>query len=163
VNRQFSVLIAWLPAAVLLAACATAVPHRAGPVPVLALDRVDLVAINLAEQRIRLQVRLLNPGDSVLTISGITGTLYVADQEFAQGGCNQSLAVPVRGVARFDLDLMSTIKRFRKHLRKWAQQDRLPYHLAGTLTLADYSTPVPFEYRGEIDLKRMLGEWLQRL
>lgn len=152
-RRPFVTLLWPLVLTLLLNGC-SALRHRPEP-PLVGLAGIQLQDMTLFEQRYRLQLRLQNPNDIDLPVSGMSCTLYVNEREFAQGVSATAVTVPRFGEAVLAVDVVSDFRRVFDQLRESARVSGEPvsYRLSGKLALEGYAFPLPFDYRGEFDLR----------
>ncbi|MBI5463298.1 MAG: LEA type 2 family protein [Gammaproteobacteria bacterium] len=156
-SRRIAVigLVLWT----LTAAGCTALLHKPEP-PRVMLSAIQLHEMTLFEQRYQLQLRVQNPNDFDLPIDGLRCTLYLNEREFAQGVGAAGVTVPRFGEALLAVDVVSNLQRVFEQLS--GEQSRgagrgsvkpVSYRLTGTLAVAGYPTALPFEYKGEFDLR----------
>lgn len=153
VRRSWSLLLVILLSAGLLTGCA-AWRGRPEP-PVIGLAGIDLGDMTLFEQRYQLRLRVQNPNDADLPIAGLRCTLFLNEREFAQGVSAADVTIPRFGEALLTVDVVSDLRRVLEQLRETARTSDTPvsYRLSGKLMLENYAFPLPFDYRGEFDLR----------
>ncbi|MBI5040390.1 MAG: LEA type 2 family protein [Gammaproteobacteria bacterium] len=136
-----------------LSGCA-ALLHKPEP-PLVTLSAIKLHEMTLFEQRYQLQLRVQNPNDFDLPIDGLRCTLYINDREFAQGVGAGGVTVPRFGDALVPVDVVSNLQRVFEQLRTPGEASTKPvsYRLTGKLSVEGYPTALPFEYKGEFDLR----------
>lgn len=151
--RRTFPLVVILVAGMLTGGCA-ALRSRPEP-PLVGLAGIQLQDMTLFEQRYRLQLRVQNPNDVDLPVSGLRCTLYVNGREFAQGVSAAAVTIPRFGEALLAVDVVSDLRRVFEQLREGARDSGQPvsYRLSGKLALEGYALPLPFDYRGEFDLR----------
>ena len=137
----------------LLLGCASLGQRREPPIVTLA--GLQMGEMTLFEQRYRLQLRVQNPNDVELPISGLQCTLVINDREFATGVSDASVTVPRFGEALLSIDVISDLRRVVAQLRDRERQslNSITYHLSGKFTLEGSPFPVPFDYHGEFELQ----------
>lgn len=123
--------------------------------PIVNLAGLEMGEMTLFEQRYRLQLRVQNPNDVELPISGLHCTLVINDREFANGVSDASVTVPRFGEALLSIEVVSDLRRVIAQLRDRDSQpvDSITYRLSGKLALQNSPFPVPFDYYGEFDLR----------
>jgi LEA14-like dessication related protein len=152
VNLKF-VLIGLL--ALLLGGCAALRPQPEPPI--VSLAGIQMREMTLFEQRYQLQLRLQNPNDMALPITGLHCRLFINEREFAQGVSAAAVDVPRFGEALLAVDMVSDLRRVFEQLRdtgSW-QAGMVSYRLSGKVAVKGRSLMLPFEYRGEFDLGAM--------
>lgn len=139
--------------ATLTVACASLGKMREPPVVNLA--GLQMGEMTLFEQRYQLQLRVQNPNDDELPISGLYCTLYINDREFAKGVSNANVTVPRFGEALLSVDVVSDLRRVLEQLRDAGGKpvNAVSYRLSGKLALQGSPIPVPFDYHGEFDMQ----------
>lgn len=153
VRRPFAVLLWIMSSATLLTGCG-ALRQRPEP-PLVGLAGIQLQDMTLFEQRYQLQLRVQNPNDVDLPVSGLRCTLYINEREFAQGVSAAAVTVPRFSEAVLAVDVVSDLRRVFEQVRDSARASGKPvsYRLAGKLALEGYAVSLPFDYRGEFDLR----------
>lgn len=123
--------------------------------PIVSLAGLQMGEMTLFEQRYRLQLRVQNPNDVELPISGLHCTLVINDREFANGVSDASVIVPRFGEALLNVEVVSDLRRVIAQLRDRRRQpvESITYRLSGKLTLQNSPFPIPFDYHGEFDLR----------
>lgn len=140
---------------VLIGGCA-ALRHQPEP-PIVSLAGIQMREMTLFEQRYRLQLRLQNPNDAPLPISGLHCRLFINEREFAQGVSAAAVDVPRFGEAVVAVDVVSDLRRVFEQLRDTGgrQRENISYRLSGKVAVEGRPLMLPFEYRGEFDLSAM--------
>jgi LEA14-like dessication related protein len=138
---------------VLLASCASLGGYREKP-------RVSLIGIQplgmtLLEQRYLLALRILNPNDVEIPISGMSYSVEINDREFAYGVSRQAVTIPALGEAVVEVEVVSSLLDMLRQLQSLddARQSRLDYRISGGLSLANRRAKLPFDYSGTLDWK----------
>ena len=136
----------------LATACSLFAPHFVAPR--LSLVNVELVRADLLSQHLRVRVHVQNPNDRVLPVKGLTYTLYVEGESFAQGESAASFTVPALGEAEFDMNVVANATgALLRLLRADARANAIEYRLAGRVDLSSgWLRSVPFEERGTFRL-----------
>jgi len=139
--------------AMLTVACVS--PGKVRERPMVNLAGLQMGEMTLFEQRYQLQLRVQNPDDHDLPISGLSCTLYINDREFARGVSNVNVTVPRFGEALLPVDVVSDLRRVLEQLRDAGHKPAksISYRLSGKLALQGSPFPVPFDYRGEFDMQ----------
>ena len=119
--------------------------------------RVSLVSIQpkevgVLEQRYALQLRILNPNDEALPVTGMQYTLQINDREFAYGVSRQPVSIPPYGEALLDVDVVSNLLGMLQQLQEMSAgtHESLKYRLTGSIRLENSSRKLPFDYSGEL-------------
>lgn len=144
----------WLVTCILpvlwLTGCATLPATTQAPnLSVVSIEPVEMTPL---EQKYRLQVRLQNPNDHALEISGMSYTLEVNGQALLKGVSGDSVTVPRFGESIIELSGVSTLFGFVRQIQ--ALQERgsqgMDYRLSGKLGLAGRFGSLPFSYEGTL-------------
>jgi LEA14-like dessication related protein len=136
---------------VLVSGCAGLGAYREPP-------RVSLVSIQpkemgMLEQRYGLQLRILNPNDTALPVTGMQYSLQINDREFAYGVSRQPVSIPAYGEALLDVDVVSNLLRVLQQLQEAStgKQESLKYRISGSISLENHLGKLPFDYHGELN------------
>ncbi|MGB7934514.1 MAG: LEA type 2 family protein [Gammaproteobacteria bacterium] len=142
----------------LLVLLAVLVSGCAGPGAYRDTPRVSLVSIQpkemgVLEQRYGLQLRILNPNDTALPVTGMQYSLQINDHEFAYGVSRQPVTIPAYGEALLDVDVVSNLLSVLQQLQEanTGTQQSLTYRLSGNLSLENRLGKLPFDYHGELN------------
>ena len=151
-NSSVRLLLIGVWAALILwtAGCAN-LPATTTP-PNLSLVSIEPVEVTPLEQKYHIKVRLQNPNDHALEISGISYILEVNGQPLLKGVSDESVKVPRFGESIIELSGVSTLFGFVRQFQ--ALQERktqdMHYKLSGKLSLDNRFGSVPFSYEGTL-------------
>jgi LEA14-like dessication related protein len=151
VNRR--VFVAGLSlGGLLLAGCAT-LKGRPEP-PRVSLIGLNLVSVELLEQRYRVRLRLKNPNDFELPVRGMDFRLDINGEAFADGVSGQSVSVPAFGEEVLELEVSSSLLQVFRQLQSLQREGAagLAYRITGSVALGNYGGRLPFDYTGELAL-----------
>jgi LEA14-like dessication related protein len=123
--------------------------------PDLKVVDVQLLKGDLLQQQLRVRMRVQNPNDRELPVSGITYQLQVGGEAFAHGESERNFVVPALGSAEFDVNVTAnaatTVLRLLAGNRKL---DKLEYRLVGKVSLSSgMLRSLKFDEQGEINLR----------
>lgn len=142
-----------LPLAVsVTTACAT-IPRDMDP-PRVHIANITPKEVTIFEQRYDVQVRIMNPNDSDLGITGMRFDIELNDQEFASGLSGQKTTVPRFGSEVVTVEVFTTLGSFLRQLQELSKSDtsKIRYRLRGTAFVESPSAfKLPFDEKGEID------------
>ena len=128
--------------ALLLSGCATLGQRE--PVEV-SLAGLEVLEMNLLEQRYLLRLRIMNPDDRAIAIRGMSYQLWLNDSKFARGVSDQAVEVPGFGERVVEVSIVSGLTSVLRQVREFGQgqPERFTYRLAGHLSLdgAAWRTP----------------------
>ena len=140
----------WIALLLWATGCAT-LPAKITP-PNLSLVSIEPVEVTPLEQKYRIMVRLQNPNDHTLEISGISYVLEVNGQPLLKGVSDEAVTVPGFGESIIELSGISTLFGFVRQFQ--ALQERktqdIVYKLSGKLSLDNVLGSVPFSYEGTL-------------
>ena len=122
----------------------------------MTLSAINVHEMTLFEQCYPLQLRVQNPNDFDLPIDGLRCALFINVREFAQGVGAGGVTMPRFGDARLPVDVVSNQQRVFEQVRISGEASAKPgsYRLTGKPSVAGYPTALPFEYKGEFDLRQ---------
>jgi LEA14-like dessication related protein len=152
VDRKPSVRgICLLLMAAMLAACA-GIGNLKEP-PRVSLVNIQPGDMTLLEQRFGVRLRILNPNDAPIPVTGLSCSLEINEREFAYGVSQQDVTIPPFGEALLDVDMVSNLLNVMQQLRGLGREEHnsFRYRLKGNLTLANRTRRVPFDYHGELE------------
>lgn len=120
--------------------------------PQVSLAGIQVIDVNLFEQRYRLRLRLQNPNDFPLPIEGMRYKLYFNEREFAHGVSRQSITLPEYDSRLLEVEVISDLGRALDQIRDLGAStpEKLSYRLTGTVSVANRMSQLPFEYKGEV-------------
>jgi len=146
--------ILWLVLFATLSGCST-LPGKPEP-PRVNLVGLQLVSMELFEQRYQVRLRLKNPNAYELPIQGIDFQLDINGQAFADGVSNRSVTVPAYGEQVVALEVSSNLIQVFRQLQS-LENSRSPgfeYRISGTVAVGEYGQRLPFDYSGDMQLSR---------
>jgi LEA14-like dessication related protein len=137
-----------------LTACST-VPGKPES-PRVNLVGLQLVSVELFEQRYQVRLRMKNPNAFELPIRGIDFRLDINGQAFADGVSNQSVNVPAYGEQVIALEVSSSLIQVFRQLQSLenSQSPGFEYRIDGNVAIGDYGQRLPFDYSGELQLSK---------
>ena len=138
-------LVTWLMA------CVT-VPSTEPPrVSIVALQPVEVTPL---EQTYRIRVRLQNPNDHDLDVTGLSYKLEVNRAPLLEGVSNEAFTVPRYSEAVVDVSGVSTFFGFIRQIQALEQQAKpeVIYKLTGKISIRNRVGTLPFEYEGALTL-----------
>lgn len=156
VSKHFFSFIALAWVALLLSGCgAMGVKQR----PQVSLANVGLESIGLFEQRLSLSLRVQNPNDSDMEIRGLSCTLDINGQRFAQGGSSQPVMVPAYGDTLMKVSANAGTGSVLRQIQSLASGGReaIDYRLQGQADVSGLGQ-VPFDQVGDIPLMSLMGK-----
>jgi len=140
--------------AVALSGCALLRMVDAQP-PRVSVSSLALVDASLFEQRFEVGLRLQNPNDFPLPITGMDYTLHLNGEQFASGMTPSTVTVPSLGEKVVSVTVSSNLLSTLAQLRRWRKDppDRLDYRIDGQLRVEGLPARLPFEHAGTVDVR----------
>jgi LEA14-like dessication related protein len=151
---MLSLLLTLLLALIVLAASAW-LAFRSSP-PVVKLIGLRPERLTTTAQRLRVKLRVQNPGPLPLPVRAMTYRVWLDEREIATGAGDFSRWIPARGDEIIEVEVSANAKDLARALPALAlKRQPWPYRLAGSLT------PIPglhigYDQRGEIDAQGIL-------
>jgi LEA14-like dessication related protein len=135
-----------------MAGCAW-MPQKAQP-PRVSLVSVQLVSMELLEQRYGMKLRVQNPNDHALRIRGVDFHVELNQAPFASGVASESVDVPAFGEALLQVEVSSSVWSLARQLREMGQgrQEELSYRIHGRMSMGGWLGGMPFESTGTIPM-----------
>ncbi len=139
--------------AIALAGCTTLQMRSAEP-PRVSITSLTLTNFALFEQRFAVGLRLQNPNNFPIPISGFDYTLSLDGENFAEGVNDTAVTVPAMGEEELVVSVSSNLLDSLDQFRRWQDDppDALDYQLTGRVQVADVPVSLPFDYGGSVDL-----------
>lgn len=135
--------------ALVLAACAALSCGCAHTPPIdpprVSILEVHVVSGELWMQHLKVRLRLHNPNDRDLPVTGLEYTVEIAGQELGSGASAQSFVVPPHGDAELDTSVVTNLAAAALNLLSHGPRTLVPYRLVGKISLAEGLGRVPFE------------------
>jgi LEA14-like dessication related protein len=148
--RQLLLICIWTACTAALAGCAS-MPVSTEP-PYLSIISVEPMEVTPLEQKYRLKVRIQNPNDHDIDISGMSYVLEVNGHSLVKGVSDDAVQVPRFGESVIEMSGVSTLFGFVRQIQ--ALQDRqspgMDYRLSGKLSLKNGFGSLPFSYEGTL-------------
>lgn len=138
--------------AAVLSGCALFVPKL--QTPNLSIVDVEVRRANFMEQELRVRMRVENPNDRSLPIQGLTYTVYLGGQEFANGVSDASFVVPALGTAEFNMDVTANAAGALFAVLGKPRGQGIDYRMKGRVELSHgWLRSIPFEQSGTFTLR----------
>jgi LEA14-like dessication related protein len=142
-----------------LAACA-GVPRNL-QTPDISFVGVRAVDASLFEQRLEVRLRVRNPNDIALPVTGLDVEMELADEPFAHGVSAREFTVPALGEAEFDMLVTANAAAALLKIAGSNRQSReeIGYRLKGKLsTRLGLLRSIPFDETGTLPLGDLIGK-----
>lgn len=144
----------FLPLFLVFAGCAT-LGTGLEP-PSVSLVNIAVKEARLLETVFEVELRVLNPNDAALTVTGAECALRINDRDFAKGVAGVSTEIPAYGSAVVPITLYSSVIGLVRSVLN--ARETLAYELTGKLRLGGgFIVPgtVPFSSEGRLDLDEL--------
>ena len=122
--------------------------------PRVTLVGLQLISVELLEQRYQVSLRVKNPNAFVLPVRGIDFRLDINGRAFADGVSGQSVDVPAYGEKVIDVEVSSNLLQVFSQLQSLRenQPSSLEYRISGSMATGIAGQSLPFDYDGELRL-----------
>lgn len=126
--------------------------------PSIQLSNLQLGDGGLLNQELLIEIRIGNPNNFDLPLTGLTFALEVNGQPFAEGLSNATVTVPRLGYASVPVTGNTNILSIFRQLMFLGKTDRISYRLHGTAYVGrlGINQSVPYERKGELSLQDAL-------
>jgi LEA14-like dessication related protein len=142
--------------AVLLAACSTMGSKLEAPrVEVLG---VQMLSTDMFAQRFKVRVKVVNPNDLELPVTGLEYTILMMGDSFAEGMSTESFVLPALGEAEFDMlvttNFVSSFGRLLSRVQG-GKLENIDYEIAGKIMVdKGMIRKIPINHRGTVDFTK---------
>jgi LEA14-like dessication related protein len=111
---------------------------------------VDITPLDttMFEQRMRVDLRVRNPNDFDLEVTGLDFTLYLNEQRLARGLTNKAATIPRLGDAILSVETTTSTLDVIRQLLNLSQRQDVTYQVEGILHTQ--GARLPFEHKGVI-------------
>ena len=146
-KRRWPILLLFI----LSLGCAT--PQDAKP-PTIDLVNLKLVSTGLLSQELQLDIKIGNPNDFDIPLTGLSFKMDVNGQPFADGLSNQSVTVPRLSYTTVPVTGNTNTLSLIRQLMSLGDRDGIDYRLHGTAYVRQLgqSDAFPFERKGSLSL-----------
>ena len=150
---RLTFVAAW---AVLLAACTSMGPKLEAPK--LELVGVQMLSTDMFAQRFRVRLRVDNPNDIELPVTGLEFTVFMLGDRFAEGLGNEEFMLPAKGNAEFDMlvttNFVSSFGRLLSRTGSGKLED-VEYEIVGKISVdKGVVRKIPFNHRGTVSFSK---------
>jgi LEA14-like dessication related protein len=133
-----------------LAGCAALPKYEAPKLSVVALK---MQGGDFFSQRILVRMRVFNPNERALPVTGISYRIEVNDAELGEGATSAPFTVPSMGEVEFDMQVTANLAGALAKLLSRRNSEELSYRLVGSVKLASgLLRRIPFDERGRVKL-----------
>jgi len=141
-----------LLAALLLAGCARLTFEP----PSVTLAHMEVVEVSLFEQRFAFKLRVMNPNNREIAITGLTFEVELNNESFAKGVSSKPVTVPRLGEALLEVTAVTALTGFLRQISEVARgtRDAMSYRIKGRLVTDSHGT-LNFDERGILDFPKL--------
>jgi len=141
---------------VMLASCASLGPKLVAPQ--LSLQGIQIMSADMFAQQFMVRVKVENPNDLEVAVSGIEYEIFLMGDSFAEGASDSSFVLPAKGEAEFDMivktNFVSSLGRLVSRT-SGGKLENIPYQVTGKLRLEKgVMRTIPFSHAGTVDFTK---------
>jgi LEA14-like dessication related protein len=114
--------------------------------PEVLLVNIKPLDTTIFEQRLQVDLRIRNPNDFDLEVTGLDFTLHLNDQRLARGLTNKAATIPRLGDSVVSVETTTSTFDVIRQLLNIREHQEVTYQVAGVLHLQ--RTRLPFEHKG---------------
>ena len=142
--------------AALIAACSSMPSNLKAPT--CELVGVQILSTDMFAQRFKVRLRVDNPNDIELPVTGLEFTVFMAGDRFAEGMGNEQFLLPAKGNAEFDMlvttNFVSSFGRLLSRSSNGKLED-VEYEIVGKISVdKGIVRKIPFNHRGTVDFTK---------
>ncbi len=158
-------LVCTLQALHLLCAClllragtAFALPADMEP-PTLKLAGIRVIDLNPERQTFAVKLLVGNPNMFDIPLHSLDCHLEINGQSFAHGTRDQPITLPGGGEQVVELRAVTSMNELLRQIQTMVAEGdtSASYRIHGDLRVGDGTVPMPFDQRGELDLRELMG------
>ena len=124
--------------------------------PEVLLVNITPLDTTMFEQRLQVDLRVRNPNNFDLEVTGLDFTLHLNDQRLARGLTNKASTIPRLGDSVVSVETTTSTLDVIRQLLNFRDHQEVTYQVDGVLHLQD--TRLPFENKGVlIDTTQLSG------
>ena len=139
-----------------LSACAGFV--RDVVTPEVYLAGIEPLESGLLEQRMRVDLTVVNPNRFAVTVSSVDFVLDVNESRLVSGRTSDSVTIPGREERTVAVTARTGVVQIMRQLLKLPGTHTLKYDLSGNLELGRLrGKRIPFDFQGELSQEAMFG------
>ena len=130
-----------------LIGCTSVTPLSLQPeAPEVLLVNITPLDTTMFEQRMRVDLRVRNPNDFDLEVTGLDFTLHLNEQRLARGLTNKASTIPRLGDSVLSVETTTSTLDVIRQLLNLRQQQNVTYQIEGVVHTQ--GTRLPFENKG---------------
>jgi LEA14-like dessication related protein len=123
--------------------------------PSVTLAHMDVIEVGLFEQRFAFKLRILNPNNEEIPVTGLSFEVELNGEPFAKGVSNKPVTVPRLGEALLEVTAVSGFTGILRQINEASRgtRDAMSYRIKGRLVTNSYGG-LNFDESGKLDLRR---------
>ena len=127
--------------------------------PEIELVSVRPLNVSLTEQKLRFTLNVNNPNNFELPVESINFIARFNGTNIANGKSNQAVSIPANSDGKLTLDVTAGVDRLVSTLSTLleGQKLNLDYELTGSVRIENWSTPIPFDVVGAMNIESPSG------
>lgn len=128
--------------------------YKTAQAPKVTVVDVQLAGFSIFEQKFDVSLRLQNPNDFALPITGMAYGLSIEDNPVAHGVSDQPINLPAFGEQVVTVSVAGNLMTTLAQLQRWRQSSKssVNYSLQGRLKMAGTPGSIPFAQTGDFTL-----------
>jgi len=141
---------------VTMASCSSLGPKLMAPQ--VSLVGIQIMSADMFAQQFMVRVKVENPNDLEIAVSGIEYEIFLMGDSFAEGAADSSFVLPAKGEAEFDMivktNFVSSLGRLVSRTSGGKLED-VPYRVTGKLVLEKgIMRTFPFSRAGTVNFTK---------
>ena len=145
--KRFVDILSFLCGILFLISCTSVTPLSLQPeAPEVLLVNIMPLDTTMFEQRMRVDLRVRNPNDFDLEVTGLDFTLHLNEQRLARGLTNKAATIPRLGDSVLSVETTTSTLDVIRQLLNLRQQQNVTYQIEGVVHTQ--GTRLPFENKG---------------
>ena len=122
--------------------------------PEIELVNVRPLNVSITEQKLRFTLKVINPNNFDLPVESIDFIARFNGSNIANGKSKQAVSIPANSDGELTLDVTAGLDRLVSTLKTLLEGEslNLDYELAGTVKIENWSTPIPFDLVGAMNV-----------
>lgn len=121
--------------------------------PKVSIADIRMLDSTMFEQRFAIKLRVQNPNNFSIPVSGLNYQLSLNGSAFGSGVSNHAFSIPRNAESLVEVEATTSLPSVMKALSGWMKnKDSLTYAILGNLNVGNRSSAIPFDYSGELSL-----------
>ena len=126
--------------------------------PEVYLSSIELLESGLLEQRMKVDLNVVNPNPYAVTVTGIDFVLKVNGSRLVSGQASDAVRIPGRGESPMSVVARTGLVQVVQQLMRLPGAETLKYELTGDMELGRFlGKTFPFKFEGELNSKSLIG------